>query len=157
MTPKEKESFELAKEGLRRLLAAGASNKEQAAELISRIRRISSTGTRMEVETLKLWPDDDPKAKPASAYFVNKRIDLIVSEAEIFRNDFRNKEYRPIFHALQKPLPWAAVKSKNSTRQEEADSQIETQKYCGIILGMIIAACILLTTVVVSRQNRMTR
>jgi ABC transport system ATP-binding/permease protein len=157
MTPKERESFESAKEGLRRLLAAGASSTGQAAELISRIRRISTDGNRMELETLKLWPDDDPKAKPASAFFVNERIDLIVREAESFRNDFRNTNYRSVFHALKKPRPWAGSKPQNPTRDEEENAQIETQKYCGIVLALIIAACIALTTVVLSRQNRMTR
>ena len=47
----------MAKEGLRRLLAAGASNKKDAADLVARIRRISISGSRIEVETMKVWPE----------------------------------------------------------------------------------------------------
>jgi hypothetical protein len=157
MTPKEQKGFELAKEGTRRLLAAGTSNKDDAADLISRIRMASTKGTLMELENLKLWPDDDRKALPASSFFVNDRIDLMVREAETFRNDFRIKEHRIVFNALKKPLPWAGKKSINPTPQEEADQLIETQKYCGIILLIIIVGCLISTTLVVSHQNRMTR
>jgi ABC-type multidrug transport system ATPase subunit len=157
MTPQETESFELAKEGLRRLLGAGASSKDEAASLISRIRRISSNGTRIEVETMKVWPDDDVKARPASEFFVNERIDLIVREAETFRNDYRSKDRRVVFNALLKPLPWAKSKSSGPEAFEATDDEIETQKYCGSILLMFIVGCGIATTLVISRQNRLTR
>lgn len=151
------ERFELTKEGLRRLLAAGASTKEEAADLVARIRRISSSGTRMEVETMKVWPDNDPKARPASEFFVNERIDLIVREAETFRNDYRNKERRIVFHALKKPLPWAAEEAQPASLFVEPEGDVETQKYCGFMLVTVIFGCGIASTLIISRQNRMTR
>jgi hypothetical protein len=147
----------LAKEGLRRLLAAGATNKAEAADLVTRIRRISGSGTRIEVETMKVWPSDEAKARPASEFFVNERIDLIVREAETFRNDYRSKERRVVFNALLKPLPWAKSKSSRPEVFEASDDEIDTQKYCGFILLLFIICCGITTTLVISRQNRMTR
>lgn len=159
ITPKAAEKFDLAKEGLRRLLAAGASNKKEAAALVSRIRRISTTGTRIEVETMKLWPDDDINARPASEFFLNERIDLIVREAETFRNDYRSKDQRVVFNALVKPLPWAADKNMDPSAPFEDDNQdeIDTQRYCGYILILINIFCIIATATIINRQNRRTR
>lgn len=157
MTAREADRFELTKEGLRRLLAAGASNSKEAAALVGRIRRISRSGTRIEVETMKVWPDDQPKARPASEFFVNERIDLLVREAESFRNDYRNKEHRSVFHALKKPLPWAKdTPSPNASFVEPAD-EIDTRDYCGFVLIGIVLACGVASTLIISRQNRMTR
>ncbi len=157
MSPKAAEEFELAKEGLRRLLAAGASNKKDAAALVARIRRISSSGTRIEVETMKVWPDDDPKARPASDFFVNERIDLLVREAETFRNDYRNKKNRIVFHALKKPLPFVAEPSPPGPTFTEPEGHLDTQKYCGFILIGIVLGCGVVTTLIIARQNRLTR
>ena len=63
-------------------------------------------GHAHRVETMKVWPDNDPKARPASEFFVNERIDLLVREAETFRNDYRNTGRRIVFHALKKPIPF---------------------------------------------------
>jgi hypothetical protein len=157
MDAADADRFELSKEGLRRLLAAGASNKSEAADLVARIRRISNSGTRIEVETMKVWPDDDPKARPASEFFVNERIDLLVREAETFRNDYRNKERRVVFHALKKPLPWANEEPATTSIFVEPTGEIETQKYCGFILLGVVLGCGVISTIVISRQNRMTR
>jgi len=157
MTTKAEDRFELAKEGLRRLLAAGASNKEEAADLVARIRRIANTGTRIEVETMKVWPEGDPKACPASEFFVNKRIDLLVREAETFRNDYRNKERRLVFLALTQPLPWAADQPPPTGQFVEPANEISTRNYCTCILLGIVAACGGISTLIISRQNRMTR
>jgi hypothetical protein len=148
--------FELAKEGLRRLLAAGADDKKDAAALVSRIRRIASYGTRIEVETMKIWPEENPDARPASEFFVNERIDLMVREAETFRNDYRNKERRIVFHALKKPLPWAADAAPASPVFVEPSDEVDTQRYCGAILLLIILGCGAASTFIVSRQNRQT-
>lgn len=156
MDDEDIEEFELAKEGLRRLLAAGATSKAEAADLVERIRRISSSGTRIEVETMKVWPDA-PNARPASEFFVNERIDLIVREAETFRNDYRIKNPRVVFHALKQPLPWAKPAPNRGLRFVEPEDYIDTQKYCGFILAGIIAGCVLISMVIVSRQNRQTR
>lgn len=157
MNPRNAEEFELAKEGLRRLLAAGASDKKEAADLVARIRRIASTGSRIEVETMKVWPDDDPKARPAADFFVNERIDLLVREAETFRNDYRNKENRIVFHALKKPLPFVADPPAPGITFTEPDGIVDTQKYCGFILIGIVLCCGAASSLIISRQNRMTR
>jgi ABC-type multidrug transport system ATPase subunit len=149
--------FELAKEGLRRLLAAGAADKREAADLVARIRRISSSGTRIEVETMKVWPDENPKARPASEFFVNERIDLLVREAETFRNDYRNKERRIVFHSLKKPLPWAKDPVATTSTYVEPTGEVETQKFCAFVLVIIVFACGVISTIVISRQNRQTR
>ncbi|MCX6868539.1 MAG: ATP-binding cassette domain-containing protein [Verrucomicrobia bacterium] len=157
MTEKAADRFELVKEGLRRLLAAGASNKEEAADLVTRIRRIANTGTRIEVETMKVWPEWDRKARPASEFFVNERIDLLVREAETFRNDYRNKERRIVFHALTQPLPWAADTPSPTEPYMEPTANIDTREYCGFILLGIVLGCGAVSTLIISRQNRMTR
>lgn len=150
------EQFELAKEGLRRLLAAGATDKAEAADLVERIRRISSSGTRIEVETMKVWPEDETSARPASDFFVNERIDLMIREAETFRNDYRNTHNRVVFHALKKPLPWIAEPPASGVVFKEPSGHIDTQRYCGYALIMMILGCILTTIFLVSRQNRQT-
>jgi ABC-type multidrug transport system ATPase subunit len=157
MTEKAEDRFDLAKEGLRRLLAAGASTKEDAAALVARIRRISSSGTRIEVETMKVWPDNEPKARPASEFFVNERIDLLVREAETFRNDYRNKERRIVFHALTQPLPWAAEAPTPVAKFVEPTDEIDTQQYCAFILLGIVFICGVASTLILSHQNRQTR
>ena len=149
--------FELAKEGLRRLLASGATDKREAADMVARIRRVSTEGSRIEVETLKVWPEDDPKARPTSDFFVNERVDLIVREAETFRNDYRNTERRIVFHSLKKPLPWAKKVERPKALFVEAEDEIDTQKFCGFILMAFILACGGTATWVISRQNRETR
>ena len=158
MNAEQSERFDLVKEGLRRLLASGASTPEDADNIISRIRRISTYGTRIEVETMKVWPDNDPKARPASEFFVNERIDLLVREAETFRNDYRNKEPRNVFYALKKPLPFVSQKPQTlSEKYVERDDELETHKYCGFILVAIVLACGVISTIIISRQNRLTR
>jgi ABC-type multidrug transport system ATPase subunit len=158
MDAEEADRFELIKEGLRRLLAAGATDSSDAADLVARIRRIATNGSRLEVETMKVWPDD-PKALPASEFFVNERIDLLVREAETFRNDYRNRENRIVFHALKKPLPWATgtLSGTSTSTYAEPEGQVDTLKYCGAILGIIIFSCAMASTLIISRQNRQTK
>ncbi len=151
------ERFEITKEGLRRLLASGATNKKEAAELVRRIRRLSRSGSRIEVESIKVWPDDEKNARPASEFFVNERIDLIVREAETFRNDYRNTKPRIVFHSLKKPLPWAGEIDLDETTARVRPGEIETQKYCGIILIGIILLCLSFSSTAVHIQNRRTR
>ena len=155
---KSAERFDLVKEGLRRLLAAGATSPEEAVNLIARIRRTATSGTRIEVETMKIWPDNQAKARPASEFFVNERIDLLVREGETFRNDYRNKERRVVFQALKKPIPFMTRKTGKTTGEYvERDDEVETEKYCGFLLMAIVLGCGVVSTVTISRQNRRTR
>ena len=107
---------------------------------------------------MKVWPDDDPKARPASEFFVNERIDLLVREAETFRNDYRNKERRIVFHALKKPLPWAAD-HRAARRHVSSNPPMKSKpsKYCGFVLISIVFGCGVVSTLIISRQNRLTR
>ena len=134
------ERFEMVKEGLRRLLASGARSEPEARELVGRIRRMVDSGTPIEVSTMKVWPDGDG-VKPTYSFFVNERIDLLIREAETFRNDYRNKEPRHVFLSLEKPLPFV-------------DKQLETMKFCGWILLGVSVGCGGFSAFVISRQNR---
>jgi hypothetical protein len=157
MSAEQLERFDLLKEGLRRLLASGASSRRDARAEVDRIRRTATSGTRIEVETMKVWPENDPKARPASEFFVNERIDLLVREAETFRNDYRDRARRIVFHALKKPIPFMRPATGESVREYvPPDDEIETQKYCGAVLGAIIVACGVISTLIISGQNRQT-
>lgn len=138
------ERFEMAKEGLRRLLASGANSEPEAGELVKRIRRMVDSGTPIEVSTMKVWPEGEG-AKPTYSFFVNERIDLLVREAETFRTDYRNEllknPARHIFLALEKPIPFD-------------DKSLETMKFCGWLLFGVSLGCCTVTAFVIGRQNR---
>ncbi|MCX6875840.1 MAG: ATP-binding cassette domain-containing protein [Verrucomicrobia bacterium] len=163
MNAAQAERFELLKEGLRRLLAAGAVTAQEAADLVARIARIARFGTKLEVATMKVWPGD-AAVSPASGFFVNERIDLLVREAETFRNDYRNTEYRNIFLALEKPLPFAGSKQAHpagGTGQPVPagafEWEIETKKFCGLALVGLVFGCWIVASFILSYQNRRTR
>lgn len=157
MSAAQAERFDLLKEGLRRLLASGATSTEEALNLITRIRRIATSGTRIEVETMKVWPDSDRNVHPTSEFFVNERIDLLVREGETFRNDYRDQMRRIVFYALKKPLPFAPPKTANlSAQYVEQGGEVDTLKYCGFVLAGIILGCGIITTRIITRQNRQT-
>ena len=106
---------------------------------------------------MKVWPDNAPDARPAADFFVNERIDLLIREAETFRNDYRNKRNRIIFHALKKPLPWAGPPPPHPHVFAEPEGFVDTQRFCGFILVGFIAGCCTVSILVIARQNRMTR
>jgi hypothetical protein len=167
-TPAQIEKLEMVKEGLRRLLASGARDSREAKALVSRIRRITHTGTPIEVSTMKVWPKGDD-VRPTYDWFVNNRIELLVREAETFRNDYRNKEPRHVFLALEKPIPFYEIFSFNSSDPEKTSAadqlrihddaisppgQIETMKFCGAILLLVVLGCCLLSARLIREQNR---
>jgi ABC-type multidrug transport system ATPase subunit len=149
--------FDLVKEGLRRLVASGATNKHEAADLVKRIRRNALDGSKLEVETMKIWPDREAEGRPTSEFFVNNRIDLLVREAETFRTDYRNTTNRNVFLALEKPLPWASEKPPSVEGFPDQPGQVETLRYCGMVLGLVISFCLGLTMLSIGWQNRSTR
>jgi ABC-type multidrug transport system ATPase subunit len=168
------ERFEMLKEGLRRLLGAGATEPVEAADLVARITRIARGGTKLEVETMIVWPENEPDARPASEFFVNERIDLLVREAESFRNDYRNEGQRNVFLALRKPLPFANRINEEFRRLEvgqgrggnppgggaepvEKVEMVETLRYCGFVLLMVVMFCGVVASLMLSRQNRRTK
>lgn len=107
---------------------------------------------------MKVWPADHANLRPTSEFFVNERIDLLVREAETFRNDYRSKEHHIIFHALKKPIPfvpYSAAQAANSYRDRE--DEMDTQRYCGLILAALILSCGVASTIIISRQNRQTQ
>ena len=158
MTPEQIQQFETIKSGLRRLLASGASNLAEARDLVSRIRSLAINDTALELESLEIWPEGDEEARPTSDFFVNQRIDLMMREAETFRNDYRNKNYRDVFLSLRKPLPWMRGKPiRHKVDDDDPPYTIETLKYCAFILLLVIAGCLAITTLTISRQNRLTK
>ncbi len=143
MDKKELERFEMVKEGLRRLLASGANTEQEARELVVRIRSMVSTGTPIEVSTMKIWPEGED-AKPTYTFFVNERIDLLVREAETFRNDYRNEKPRHVFLALEKPIPYTS-------------RQAATMRFSGWILVGVSFSCCGIAAWVIGRKNRSVR
>ncbi len=157
MTPEEAERFEIVKSGLRRLLASGASDLAEARERVSRIRRLATDGTAIELESIEIWPEDDEDARPTSDFFVNQRIDLMIREAETFRNDYRNRNHREVFLAVRKPMPWVQGKPiEHDIDDHDPPHTIETLKYCAFTLTLLIACCLGLSILTISRQNRQT-
>jgi hypothetical protein len=61
-----------------------------------------------------------------------------------------------IFHALKKPLPWAGEKKATANGDVDDSHEIDTRYFCAISLFSIIAICGVISTVVISRQNRST-
>ena len=103
--PVVEKRFELLKTALRTLVASGATNTKEADELASKLTQLARGGTRLEMESLEIWPDS-PDTVPLSEFFVNNRIDLLVREAETFRTDYRNEQLgrnSSIFLAEKKP------------------------------------------------------
>lgn len=167
-TQEQIESFEMAKEGLRRLLASGARDTEEAEDLVARIRRMVDTGTPIEVSAMKVWPKGED-VSPTYEFFVNERIDLLVREAETFRNDYRNKEPRHVFLALEKPIPFydwftsdpeSSADSKTPAIDKDKlpkGGEIETMKYCGFILLAVSLGCCFSASWFIRTQNRRVR
>ncbi|MFD2255458.1 ATP-binding cassette domain-containing protein [Luteolibacter algae] len=162
MDKEEIERFEMVKEGLRRLVASGARDQKEAADLVSRIRRMVAGGTPIEVATMKVWPEGDD-VKPTYTYFVNERIELLVREAETFRNDYRNKKPKHVFLALEKPIPfYNRLKflhpdesgAGGNDLSHKLPGQIETMKFCGWLLLAVSLGCAGITAFVIGRQNK---
>jgi ABC-type multidrug transport system ATPase subunit len=155
------ERFEMVKEGLRRLLASGAKSEAEARLLVERIRRMVDDGNPVEVATMKVWPDGEG-VKPTYTFFVNERIDLLVREAETFRNDYRNEKPRHVFLALEKPIPFydqfISPRKELDTLGGGLDTppppQIETMRFCGWVLILVSLSCGGVAAWVISRQNR---
>ena len=155
MSPELEARFDLLKTGLNNLMASGAASPEEAADVVARISSIARTGSKFDVENMKIWPDD-PKASSTAKFFVNDRIDLLIREAETFRNDYRSKEYRNIFLALKKPLPFAAAKP-DKPAADQLEPVVDTVRYCGYLLGAVVICCWMVTSLALFYQNRSTR
>ncbi|MFK7852257.1 MAG: ATP-binding cassette domain-containing protein, partial [Akkermansiaceae bacterium] len=157
--PKEIEDFEKAKEGLRRLIASGANDKNEARNLISRISRMVDEATPIEVSSMKVWPEGK-NVRPTYNWFSNDRIDLLVREAETFRNDYRNEKPKHVFLALEKPIPfYDRLKFFHPDEEENANStklpgQIETMKFCGAVMLIVIVFSCSMAAFMIGRQNR---
>ncbi|MFC7337006.1 ATP-binding cassette domain-containing protein [Haloferula chungangensis] len=136
--------FELLKTALRTLVAAGATNSKEADELATKLTQIARGGTRLEMESLEIWPDS-PDTVPLSEFFVNNRIDLLVSEAETFRTDYRNEKLgrkSNIFLAEKKP--W----------KDDFVSTLDVDATALVLTNFIACA---LTAISLIIQNRRTR
>jgi ABC transport system ATP-binding/permease protein len=155
------ERFDLMKEGLRRLLAAGAATPEEATTLLERITRLARSGTRMEVETVKVWPEDEKDVRPASEFFVNERIDLLVREAETFRNDYRNEKPRNVFLGLEKTyvLIQPGVRPDGSPDPKSPGIKVEFDTLDTAIVSqlLIVIGCGIAASLILAAQHRRTR
>ena len=80
--------------------------------------------------------------RPASEFFVNSRIDLLVREAEAFRTDYRSNIQRDVFLSLQKPVLGITFESLKLL----AGAQI-----------LIMLSCAVLSAAILSAQHRRTR
>jgi hypothetical protein len=59
---------------------------------------------------------------------------------------------------LRKPIPFIGqVAEKSMDEQKERANEVSTQRYCGLMLALIIIGCGVAATLVISRQNRQTR
>jgi hypothetical protein len=134
--------LEVLKAALTRISAAGASNPHLAQATIRRLATLGRSGTMLEVETLKIWPEDDPAARPCSDFFVNARIDLMHREAESHRSDYRNTRPRNVFLAREKTF---------------AGSPVGTVELTAAILLAIIAGCLALAAAAITLQNHRAR
>ncbi len=153
---KDNQRFKILKEGLRSLLAVGARDENEAARRIQRIAWIAKHGAALEMESLNLWPDD-PHTRPASEFYVNQRIDLMIHEAETFRKDYRNTEHRNIFLALKKPLPLLSSKKTDEEIRDGSElRQVSTIRYSVTVLLSVVIGCLLLASLALARQNRKT-
>ncbi len=144
LDPDVEKRFELLKTALRTLVAAGATDAKDADELATELTQLARGGTRLEIESLEIWPES-PDTVPLSEFFVNNRIDLLVSEAETFRTDYRNEELgrkSSIFLAEKKP--WK-------------DSYISTLNVDALALGLTNLLACSLTAIALIIQNRRTR
>lgn len=158
LEPEVAERFELLKTSLRTLVAAEATNKGEARELAEELTKLARGGTRLELESLDVWPESK-NSLPISDFFVNERIDLLVHEAEAFRTDYRNEELgrrSGIFLAEKKP--WRSVTRKHPVSGEEyiKRGEISTLDVDGMVLGMTNLLACALTGVVLIVQNRRT-
>ena len=151
LKPKVAERLEIMKSALTRLLASGAANPADARLLIARIGYLARVGTKAEIETLEVWPEGDPKARPCSEFYVNNRIDLMIREAESYRNDYRNTSPRNVFLAEKKFL-W-----KEKVGDKEVDKWIDTPKINAMILAVISLVCLAAASLVVRVQNSSAR
>lgn len=136
--------FDLLKTALRTLVAAGATNAKEADEFATELTGLARGGTRLEIESLEIWPDS-PDTVPLSEFFVNNRIDLLVREAETFRTDYRNEELgrrSSIFLAEKKP--WK-------------DDYVSTLNVDAAALALTNFIACALTSLALIIQNRRTR
>ena len=55
----------------------------------------------------------------------------------------------------RKLAPTAGARSGEDL--DDRDDEVETQKYCGIVLAIIVLGCGVVTALIITRQNRETR
>ena len=121
-------------------MACEANSAKEARDLAW---LISHTGRRKDLDTLLAIPpypgQETSDTKPAKAFFVNQRTDLLVSKAEIDRMDYRKSEGRSIFLAENKY--WLGIESKTTIA-------------CSLVLVGCMSLCLLLTTIFLQRRSQ---
>jgi len=144
LDPVVEERLDLLKIALQMLVGGEAADAEAAATTASRLTALARGGTRLELISLDVRPDA-PDAQPISNFFVNERIDLLVRQAETFRNDYRNEALgrrSAIFLAEKKPI---------------GERDLPTLQVNGAVLLLINLAACGLTAVALVLQSRRVR
>jgi ABC-type multidrug transport system ATPase subunit len=138
------ERFEVLKRALQLLSGADATGPREAMDLAARLTQIARGGTMIELEGLEIRPDSED-ARPLSDFFVNKRVELMIEEAESYRTDYRNEKLdrrSDIFLAELKPL---------------GDRNVSTILVAALVLIVTAALTCGATTLALIIQNRSTR
>jgi ABC-type multidrug transport system ATPase subunit len=156
LSPEAAARMNLLKDGLTALLAAGAPDAATAERQLSRITEVTRRGTALDLETMIVWPERDD-TRPASDFFVNQRIDLLVGEAETFRSDYRRKNNAHVFLATQRAIGFTAPASATPGQPAPAPATLSTLKFTGALLLIFCLVCALVASLIVTRQRRMTR
>ncbi len=140
LTPKETERLSILKEALRRLMAAEARNTSEALSLTKKIAHAGRFGTMDELLAIPPYPEDESVyTKPIRDFFVNNRVDLLTSKAEIDRLDYRWRKKRSIFYGEVKY--WFGFVTK-------------TTRGCALVLVGCIAFCLTITMMILQLRKQ---
>ena len=143
LSAEENERLAVLKEGLRRLMASETEEEikwRNAAKLANGITETALTGTMDQVLEIRPYPADETiETQSVQSYFVNERIDLLISKSEVDRVDYRKKSGRTIFLAEWKY--WLGL----TTRTTHA---------CVAVLVAFMGLCLTITVFVLQMKNQ---
>ena len=146
ISSKELERLSILKEALRRLMAAEVADGNDwhtAVSLVDQIIETGLGGSMEDVLAIRPYPKSEAvETTAASAYFVNERIDLLITKSEIDRVDYRRTEKRTIFLAEWKY--WLGL-------------TLKTTHACVAALMAFTVCCLLITMMILrARNNKVT-
>jgi len=143
LTAQQSERLDILKEALRRLMAAEATDAKEAKSLIWKISNAGRRKSMAQLQEIPPYPEDESiETKSTRDFFVNSRVDLLVSKSEIDRVDYRQQDKRSIFLAEWKY--WLGMVTK-------------TPQACHWVLAASIAFCLSLTTTILHFKKHRTK